>query len=194
MALALEANPHESFRQLAYVTWPDRFDDALWTWHDVMGVGPFYLAEFRLANQVFRGRPTDGTCKVALSYHGDVQVEIIAPTNDAPSPYTELLETLDSVPTAGAFHHVLVDAPDYDGTCERLLRSGLEESLSANLSDGRRMTYLDGRAIIGSYVEVIEAGTANTLLWSLMHRQCAEWGGTDPIRSYCDLQEQAESE
>ena len=177
----------ETIRQLAYITRPGTFDVTIAFWLRVVGAGPFYVADFRLGNQTFRGKPTDCTCRVGLSFHGDLQLEIIEPTNDAPSPYLDVLERAAVVPTAGLFHHFLVDTADYDGTCRRLLDGGAGEGLRATLSDGRRMTYLDATATIGSYIEVIEGGSASAAVWARMREECAEWDGRDPIRSYHDL-------
>ena len=174
----------ETIRQIAYVTSPGTFDATIDFWLRTVGVGPFYVADFRLGNQVFRGEATDCTCRVGLSFQGDLQVEIIEPTNDAPSPYLDVLDRATVVPSAGLFHHFLVDTADYEGTCRRLLDGGALQGMRATLSDGRRMTYIDAIATIGSYVEVIEGGSASAAVWARMREECAEWDGADPIRSY----------
>jgi methylmalonyl-CoA/ethylmalonyl-CoA epimerase len=152
-----------------------------------MGVGPFYVADFRLGNQVFRGMSADGTCRVGLSFHGDVQLEIIEPTNDSASPYLDVLDRAPAVPAAGLFHHFLIDTADYERTCQRLLDGGATEGLRATLSDGRRMTYLDAMATTGCYIEVIEGGSASAPVWARMRQECARWDGSAPVRSYHEL-------
>jgi methylmalonyl-CoA/ethylmalonyl-CoA epimerase len=181
------ARPRETFRQVAYVTWPDAFDAAVGYWLDTMSAGPFYIGHFRLANQTFRGAPTAGTCTVALTFHGGIQVEIIKPTNDAPSPYTHLLAEAATVPVAGLFHHYLLDTPDFDGTCSRLLATAAVEGMRANLSDGRRMAYLDATSTLGCYIEVIEAAASAVLVAAQMQAECSAWDGTEPLRSYAEL-------
>ena len=114
-------------------------------------------------------------------------MEIIEPTNDAPSPYREALDRAAVVPSAGLFHHFLVDTADFEGTCRRLLDGGALEGLRATLPDGRRMTYIDATAVIGSYVEVIEGGSASAAVSARMREECAEWDGSDPVRFYYDL-------
>ena len=177
----------ETIRQIAYVTSPGTFGATIDFWLRTVGVGPFYVADFRLGNQTFRGEPTDCTCRAGLSFQGDVQVEIIEPTNDAPSPYREALDRAAVVPSAGLFHHFLVDTADFEGTCRRLLDGGALEGMRATLPDGRRLTYIDATAVIGSYVEVIEIGSASAAVSARMREECAEWDGTDPVRSYYDL-------
>jgi methylmalonyl-CoA/ethylmalonyl-CoA epimerase len=177
----------ESLRQIAYVTRPAGFDAAIHYWLDVMHAGPFYVGEFRLGNQTFRGEPTDGTMTVALTFHGDVQIELIRPTNDAPSPYTEWLDRADSIPLAGLYHHFLVDTPTFDETCQRFLDGGAVEGMRATLGDGRRMTYLDATETMACYIEVIEAGESSVRLSRLMRDECARWDGTQPLRSYSEL-------
>jgi methylmalonyl-CoA/ethylmalonyl-CoA epimerase len=177
----------ETIRQLAFVTRPGTFDATVSFWTQTMGVGPFYVADFRLSNQVFRGMPADGTCRVGLSFQGDVQLEIIEPTNGSASPYLDVLDRAPAVPTAGLFHHFLIDTADYEGTCQRLLGGGATEGLRATLSDGRRMTYLDAMATIGCYIEVIEGGSASAPVWARMRQECARWDGSSPVRSYHEL-------
>jgi methylmalonyl-CoA/ethylmalonyl-CoA epimerase len=177
----------ETFRQVAYVTRADRFDAAVQYWLDVMQAGPFYIGDFRLGNQVFRGEPTDATCTAALTFHGDVQIEIIKPTNDAPSPYSDWLDRADTIPLAGLYHHFLIDTATYDQTRQRFLDGGATEGMSATLGDGRRMAYLDATATLGCYLEVIEAAESSARLSQLMREECAAWDGSQPLRSYSEL-------
>jgi hypothetical protein len=126
----------ETIRQVACVTSPGTFDATIDFWLRTVCVGPFYVADFRLGNQMFRGEATDCTCRVGPSFRGDLQVEIIEPTNHAPSPYLDVLDRATVVPSAGLFHHFLVYTASYEGTCCRL--------------GGRRMTCIDAIATIGS--------------------------------------------
>ena len=60
----------ETIRQIAYVTSPGTFGATIDFWLRTVGVGPFYVADFRLGNQTFRGEPTDCTCRAGLSFRG----------------------------------------------------------------------------------------------------------------------------
>jgi hypothetical protein len=59
--------------------------------------------------------------------------------------------------------------------------------MRANLSDGRRMAYLDATSTLGCYIEVIEAAASAVLVAAQMRAECSAWDGTEPLRSYAEL-------
>ncbi len=64
-------------------------------WIEVFGVGPFVCMERGVSQPPsvtwMRGQPVRVELKLAFAFMGEVQVELIEQTNDAPSPYTEFL-------------------------------------------------------------------------------------------------------
>jgi hypothetical protein len=176
-----------NIRQLAYVCRPEDFDTTLRYWQDAIGAGPFWLAVLQLDNQTFRGEPTDARVEAALTYVGDQQVEIIRPLNDAPSPWTDALDSVSTVPPAGLFHHFLVETDDYDETMAGLRAGGCAEGWTADGMGDRRVAYLDGRSTFGSWVEVLEWRPFSRIVTTTMREECESWDGTDPRRSYPDL-------
>ncbi len=64
-------------------------------WIEVFGIGPFVVMEHGTSVPppvtYMRGRPVSVELKLAFGFSGDVQIELIEQTNDAPSPYTEFL-------------------------------------------------------------------------------------------------------
>lgn len=62
-------------------------------WIHVVGVGPWFFVE-RVKTDWFRHRGADSpmTMSVALANSGDLQIELIQQTNDAPSLYREFLD------------------------------------------------------------------------------------------------------
>ncbi|MNL50474.1 hypothetical protein D3C87_1734930 [compost metagenome] len=77
--------------QLAFVV-PD-LDEALHFWTAKMKVGPFVVIEDAMGDRRFlhRGAVSPVEIRLAFSYIGDTQIEVISPSNQAPSPYTEFL-------------------------------------------------------------------------------------------------------
>jgi hypothetical protein len=153
-----------NIRQMAYVTRPEDFDAALDLWERSLGAGPFFCGDIHLTDQKYRGEATDGTVTVAVTFIGNTQIEIIKPTNDAISPWTEWMATTPEPPAAGLYHHFLIETDDYDQARERLIQVGCSEGFEGRLADGRRVSYVDGRRTFGSYVEVVEWGAASALV------------------------------
>jgi len=82
-------------RQIAYIV--PNIDDAIAFWQS-QNVGPFLVTRqvSPFSNSYYRGTKTDGiTIDIAFSYVGEMQLELIAPVNDVPSPYQEMIQRHD---------------------------------------------------------------------------------------------------
>lgn len=64
-------------------------------WIEVFGIGPFVCMERGTSQPPpvtwMRGEPVSVELKLAFGFMGEVQIELIEQTNDAPSPYREFL-------------------------------------------------------------------------------------------------------
>ena len=70
-------------------------DAALAYWIDVMGVGPFFRVDnATYKSALYRNEPASPSYAVALAYWGDSQIELVMPTDEAPS-YEEAERTLN---------------------------------------------------------------------------------------------------
>ena len=77
-------------RSRSWDTWSADITDAMEHWLDALDVGPFfYLPSPPLNDLVYRGEPTGARIAVAITYSGDLQVELIQPLDDEPSPYRD---------------------------------------------------------------------------------------------------------
>lgn len=148
-----------------------------------MGAGPFFVGVFPLLEQRYHGHPTDQQATVALGYLGDVQIELIEPTNDAAGPYNEWLRRHPVPPVGGVYHHFMVEEGDYEATIARLTGGGLKLVFTANSPDGDRVAYLEAFESTGGYIEVIQA-TAWPLLCREMLAISRSWDGRDPKRGF----------
>jgi hypothetical protein len=172
--------------QLAYIVKPGALDAALDFWVNVMGAGPFYRGVFPLFDQVHKGQPTNQECEVACGYHGDMQIELIDPTNDAPGPYNDFLATSGAPPVGGLYHHVMLEQGDYDALVERMLAKGCKKAFDARNGAGDRICYLDATETTGGYIEVIESQFWPAVCAG-MRKARAEWDGGRPVRSFEEL-------
>jgi hypothetical protein len=137
-------------------------------------------------NLTFRGNDTTAHLRIALTFLGPIQIEVIAPLDDAVHVWNEPLQGGAPIPRGGYFHHVLMEVDDYDLARAQLFAAGLTEGLSGDFA-GRRLSYVDGRATAGHYIELIEKAGWNETLLDLMREACAGYDGTDPRRDYFEL-------
>ena len=172
--------------QHGYVVKPGGLDSALDHWTQTMGAGPFFRMTPNLSDQIFRGSPTNMTARVALGYAGDVQIEVIEPTNDQRGPYLEWLDMQSAVPKGGTFHHVMVDAGDFDKTYARLVSGGCKKAFDATGTTGGRIAYLESFDTVGGYIELIDIANWPELC-ARLKRAHHEWDGTNPVREIDEL-------
>ena len=169
--------------QLAYLVAPRGLDRALDFWVRTMGAGPFFTLESSLQDEVFRGRPTRMTCRVGLAYMGEVQIEVIEPTNDGAGPYREWLERHPPPPVGGLYHHVMLKHEGYDEAYARLLEGGCRRAYDARSWTGDRVAYLEAFETTGGYVELLEAAGWPALC-ERIREASRNWDGSRPIRSF----------
>ena len=168
--------------QHGYVVKPGGLEAALEHWTQVMGAGPFFRMTPNLSDQIFRGAPTHMASTVGLAYMGNVQIELIEPTNEGAGPYLEWLEMHPIVPMAGTFHHFMVDAGDFDATYARLLAGGCKKAFDATGTTGGRIAYLESFDTVGGYIELIDIANW-TELCARLKRAHRDWDGSDPVRA-----------
>jgi len=166
--------------QLGYVV--ADLDAALRFWTEVLQVGPFVVIEESLGDRQFlhRGRPSDVRMSVAFSYLGDVQIEFIAQSNRAPSPYVEFLSS-----GREGLHHLGFWPQDYPQACEELERHGFTEVCSIKMSDGtKNVSYYSGPAHLGAMIEVVPFTPARAKYFGGIKALAETWDGSRPIRRY----------
>jgi catechol 2,3-dioxygenase-like lactoylglutathione lyase family enzyme len=99
----------------------------------------------------FRGRPADFIADIALSYAGDMQLELIAPVTGE-SIYTEFLDT------AGAgLHHICVEAESidaFDAALRDAERQGAPVVQQGVMPGGMRFAYVSAEKAGVPYIEI----------------------------------------
>ena len=168
--------------QMGYVT-PD-IDKAVDFWTTVAGAGPFYYADYEPERQVYRGEPTHIRFRIAYGYLGDMQIEVVQQTAGGASAYTEALETAESLPAGGVFHHVMMFHDGYDALHRTYTDAGAEERYSAYVEGVGRFCYLDARHLLDSHVELVEFTADFEVACVKMRAAHLSWDGTRPRRDF----------
>jgi catechol 2,3-dioxygenase-like lactoylglutathione lyase family enzyme len=100
----------------------------------------------------YRGEPADFTAHIALSYHGEMQFELIQPVRGA-SIYTEFLEH-----SGPGLHHICSEPADFDAAIRAAADRGIDIVQQGDMSGQMRFAYLDGAASGVPFLELAEIG------------------------------------
>lgn len=152
--------------QIGYLV--DNLDASIQRWIDLMGVGPWTVFRNVSLDGIYRGQPGVVTIDVGLAYQGDVQIELIKVTNDAPSPYRDAA----GQPILG-IHHLARVVDDLDAVVAQATADGLKIAFEAS-NPATRVAYLetdDEPGVLFEFIEgagmreMIDAGIAATKVW-----------------------------
>jgi methylmalonyl-CoA/ethylmalonyl-CoA epimerase len=166
--------------QLAYV--PTDFDAAIDYWTRALGVGPFFMWEhIQVDHLEYRGAPSTPDFSVALSYWGDMQIELIRQDNDAPSIYRDW--------NSNALHHVQIVVADYDEAVAACEREGFAMAMEGTGLLGNpafQFAYCDlGTYGPAGFIEFARRPEGDNSLgerMEKMQRAVREWDGTEAVR------------
>ena len=166
--------------QIAFV--PTDFDAALDYWLNTLGVGPFFMWEhIEVDHLEYRGAPSKLDFSVALSYWGDIQVELIRQDCKSPSIYRDW--------NSDKLHHVQIAVADYDeavGACEREGFAMAMEGKGLLGNPSFQFAYCDlGAYGPAGFIEFARRPVGDNALaerMEKMQRAVREWDGSDPVR------------
>ena len=140
-------------RQIAYIV--DDIDEAIRTWHEEFGVGPFLVTRNAapLTNAYYRGRRAEeARVNIAFAYVGDMQLELIELIGDTPSLYKEAIDRGQT-----SVHHYAVLVDDFPAAYAFALDNGFVPVVDAGVDGLARMSYVENTD--GLILEVIEWNT-----------------------------------
>ena len=172
----MQTNPlRRAFFQNAWVV--DDLEVAIKQWVNELGVGPFFVTEYRDAFQdvIYRGERGVLDMKVALAQNGPVQVELIEPSS-TPSAYR------DSVKSGTGFHHMCAWSEDVSADVAYLESLGYPAANTAKVRD-IEFAYVDTRPLLGCMLEFVTVNAPTQARFAEIAAAGEHWDGTDPIRS-----------
>ncbi|MGN0078361.1 MAG: VOC family protein [Coriobacteriales bacterium] len=158
-----------AINQLGYVV--EDVEKAALEHSKLFGSGPFvYFDAPAPEKTVFRGEEVVNTVKVAYGMYGDLQIELIQPTSEGPTPYTE---------KGIGFNHFSVWVDDFDGAVRDFKDAGFEVAMLMQSSGGLQVAYVDCLDAWGHYVEI---HNPQPYLVDMCRKLAEDWDGTDPVR------------
>lgn len=164
-------------RQLGYVV--RDIEAAMEHWIGTNGVGPFFLIErVPLASFTYMGRPSEPDMAIALTFSGSAQIELIQQRNDAPSMYMDYLAAGQE-----GLQHIAYWPEDYAAARAAALGRGMEVGQEGEIPGRGPFVYFRTTGHHGTCVEFAEFNAFRRYQSTEMARICAEWDGSDPIRT-----------
>lgn len=161
-----------SVRQLGHVV--ADLDAAVAAWSAGLGVGPWTVIRNIPLQGVYLGKPTVPLIDIALSYRGDVQIELIQQKNDADSPYRPCIER-------GAFglHHIAFLCERIHDDIAQAQRRGMELVFDIHMPTGGRYVYFKS-PVPGeqTFIEFLEATAAMKEMFAQGIPAAAAWDGS----------------
>ena len=156
--------------QMGFVV--DNFEDPIKHWTEKLNVGPFFILEhLDLKDFHYRGNKSDIDFSVAISFSGDMQIELIKQHCDTPSIYNEFSEI-----KRGDLHHICRLTPDINNDIKILENQGYKNIQGGETEDGGiKFAYLDAQENYGSILELAELAEENLALTEAMKNASKNW-------------------
>jgi methylmalonyl-CoA/ethylmalonyl-CoA epimerase len=152
-------------------------DEAMRSWVEQLGVGPWWGYRNVTLQSQFRGETTEVKMNVGLAYQNGVQIELIEQTNRVQSPYRAFYDT----PHFQMLHQLAYIVPDLDAAVQRGKAAGLVEH-GAVSNAYSRYVYMDSPALAGLVVELMPHNPDFVADYARCLQEAAQWDGTNPYR------------
>ncbi len=162
--------------QMGFVV--DDFDEPIKHWTEKLNVGPFFILEhLDLKDFHYRGNKSNIDFSVAISFSGDMQIELIKQHCDTSSIYNEYSEI-----KRGDLHHICRLTPDINNDIKILENQGYKNIQGGETEDGGiKFAYLDAQENYGSILELAELAEENLVLTEAMKNASKNWDKKDSI-------------
>lgn len=154
--------------QIAFTV--ENLADAVRDWVADGKAGPFYRFDhFPFAEPRYRGEEVAPDISIALGYSGDIFVELIEVHDARRSVFADC-------PAGRHLHHVARLTSDF-------AREAAGAVFTAKFAPDTDMAFLDTRATLGCFTELIAFDPGIDGLLTIMRDAAREWDGRDAIRT-----------
>jgi hypothetical protein len=161
-------------RQIAWVV--ADLEASVANWRRVSGVGPWTCFRNVAMQGRWRGEAATVRMHVALGYQGDMEIELIQPCGEGPSPY----RSAAGAPLIG-MHHVAWFCADVAADVARARARGLEPCFEA-ANAVTRVAYLEDPREAGLLLEFIEMNAVMRAGFEARLSAARAWDGGDAVQ------------
>jgi len=170
-------------RQIAYVV-PD-LRAAARRHAGLFGSGPYFIAEgYTDIPHIYRGEERLMSIDSALGQWGDVQIELIQPTDDRPNVWREGASATGAGPKC---HHVCFHPDSLDEAIASYEARGYPVAFDFTLPGGTRTVLMDTLAELGHFVEFYERTPEIAHLYDFIETAAAGFDGNNLLRPISDI-------
>ena len=166
-------------RQIGYVVRDIEASMRYWTEH--LGVGPFfYFDRAPMRDFMYHGQPCDAHISAALGQSGSLQIELLQPRDERPSPYLDFLRSGHE-----GVQHVAFWTEQFDTDLARATEAGFEPVLTGFTIEaaGRIVYFSDHNSPHpGIMVELSSLSPGKKRAFDAIADAAVGWDGSDPIR------------
>jgi len=178
MGQVVFGQPDDGIIQMAYVV--EDIHKAMEHWARKLKVGPWFLLDHFTGDEpLYRGAPSRADAKLAMSFSGHMNIELIQQNNDAPSVYREHIERCGY-----GFHHWGMATANFDADVARYRAAGHATAFICKVPSGGRVAYMDTTSELGGYTEFIELGAGFDAVFARFYAASIGWDGKDLVRSF----------
>lgn len=166
-------------RQVGYVV--SDLEASMRYWTEKLGVGPFFhFDRAPIMDLRYHGEPCGAHISAALAQSGTLQIELLQPRDDLPSPYLDFLK-------AGreGVQHVAFWTETFEADLERAIGAGWTPILTGYTvePEGRIAYFSDAEAPHpGLMVELSSLSPGKKAAFDRVAAAAVGWDGRDPIR------------
>ena len=162
-------------RQIGFVS--RDIDASIRYFLDAWNIGPWYVSRHIKAAVGYKGEVSDVDMSLALSSCADMQFEIIAQHNDAPSVYREALAATSGLHV----QHLAVWVDDIAKVKADAVAKGWQFVLEGRPGPGESC-YVTHPSSPGVCVEISDRSSFKEHVRATIRDIALSWDGTDPIR------------
>lgn len=164
-------------RQMGYVV--HDIESAMRHWTQTMHIGPFYYVDrVPFMDFLYHGEMQRPEVSIALTYSGNVQIELIQQHDHTPSTYQAF--------TAAGYdglHHLGYFSERFDCDLQRAAEAGLTVEQYAAAGDAAgRSAYFASAGHAGSALRLIALDSGNRDLYRMIQTEAEHWDGSGQIR------------
>ncbi len=164
--------------QMAYVV--EDIHAAMAWWIESANCGPWFLLDsFTGADHMYRGAPSTADVKIAMSFAGHMNIELIQPKDNNPSVYREMIDQ-----RGYGFHHVGIAVDDVDAEIKNYAAKGYTLAFRASVPTGGAVAYLCNGNNLPGFVELIPATAGMDSAFTAFWRASDGWTGENPVRPF----------
>ncbi|HEX5000112.1 MAG TPA: VOC family protein [Terriglobia bacterium] len=164
--------------QMAYVV--KDINDAMHWWMHNCRVGPWFLLEsFTGPEQRYRGEPTSADIKLAMSFSGHMNIELIQPKDNRPSVYKETIDR-----RGYGFHHLGIAFADVLMERAAFEKRGYSVAFETPVPSGGSVYYLNDETREPGFIELIPATSGMDEMFTKFWKATVDWDGDEPIRPF----------